>query len=82
MIICSGGGNVENLSLDRGNPPLRWMSYEATQAGLRMISFEASRFHNWEDFNPKPSLQGAWWLLEVLPIRRLSFRDHKHTTFM
>jgi hypothetical protein len=35
----SGGGNVENPSLDRTRPPLRWMIFEASHLGLQFHPF-------------------------------------------
>jgi hypothetical protein len=36
----SGGGNIDNLAMDRSRPPLRWMVFEAGAAGLRTAQFE------------------------------------------
>jgi hypothetical protein len=69
----SGGGNVPNLDLNRFGPSLRWMSYEAIRAGLRMKPFQGS----WQTFQPSSSMNGYWRLLEHFPlpiIRRLSYQ--------
>ncbi|EPQ55050.1 hypothetical protein GLOTRDRAFT_27349, partial [Gloeophyllum trabeum ATCC 11539] len=34
-----GGGNINNIKLNHSGPPFRWMSYEATQAGVRLKPF-------------------------------------------
>lgn len=78
----SGGGNAKNVDLNRGDPPLRWMSYEAVQAGLMMSSFDGSKFEGWDTFKVNRSMTGMWWMLEILPLRRLSYRDDKRSTSM
>jgi hypothetical protein len=70
---ASGGGNVPNLDLNRFGPSLRWMSYEAIRAGLRMKPFQGI----WQTFQPSSSMNGYWRLLEHFPlpiIRRLSYQ--------
>jgi hypothetical protein len=71
--LFSGGGNVPNLDLNRFGPSLRWMSYEAIRAGLRMKPFQGS----WQTFEPSSSMNWYWQLLEHFPlpiIRRLSYQ--------
>ena len=75
----SGGGNDINGDLDRGDPPLRWMSYEATQAGLKINTFEKSKSDSFEE---RSSIRGLWWLFELLPLPHLSYHDATHLTFM
>lgn len=68
--LHSGGGNVANMNLDRSQPPLRWMSYEAALAGLRMLPYTKPR-----DLTPPitihNSLTWTWWLLEILVWRKV-----------
>jgi len=58
------------------------MSYEAIQAGLLMSTFEGSKNEGWDKFQIKLSMRGIWWALELLPLRRLSYRDPRDTTWM
>lgn len=58
------------------------MSYEAVQAGLMMSSFDGSKFEGWDTFKVNRSMTGMWWMLEILPLRRLSYRDDKRSTSM
>lgn len=79
----SGGGNAVNLRMDRGRPPLRWMSYEASSAGLRLATFDkewVSRSDRLED-RVSESLTPIWWPFEVIPWRRLTYRTPGDTTF-
>ena len=70
----SGGGNSRSLSADNNGPPLRWMSYEATSAGLLMNPFQDT--WNLTKFAAvKQSLKGFWRVFEFLPVRRLSYQD-------
>lgn len=70
----SGGGNVTNLSLDRGRPPLRWMASEAAAVGLRLEPFDRDLSFK-EQIEVMESLTWAWWPLEYLPMKRLTFSD-------
>ncbi|VDB86424.1 unnamed protein product [Peniophora sp. CBMAI 1063] len=68
-----GGGNVENRSLDRTRPSLRWMFSEASAAGLHLDPLQLNR-KDVEDIKVNESLTGIfWWLLEYLPLRRLTY---------
>ncbi|KAF9524055.1 hypothetical protein CPB83DRAFT_898202 [Crepidotus variabilis] len=77
-----GGGNVFNASMDRSWPPLRWMVFEAEAVGLRMAKFERE-VRPEEQIEIQESLTGFWWLLEMFPIRRLSFSWDRlnHSTY-
>ncbi|KDR68088.1 hypothetical protein GALMADRAFT_146577 [Galerina marginata CBS 339.88] len=66
-----GGGNAYNASMDRSRPPLRWMVFEAGAQGLRTKRFQRELSFQ-EQVEIKESLTPAWWLLEVLPLRRLT----------
>jgi len=72
-----GGGNVNNETLDRRPPPLRWMVYQAVAAGLRLDTLRTEN----EERHPEmhESLSGIWWTLEVLPIKRLSYKTKDGT---
>ncbi|EEB92389.1 hypothetical protein MPER_09110 [Moniliophthora perniciosa FA553] len=68
-----GGGNIENKGLNNNGPALRWMITEASKAGLLLIPFS----WRWDQVriakNFNESLTGFWKVLEILPIRRLSY---------
>ena len=70
--IFSGGGNVENIGMDRSRPPLRWMVLEAQALGLRTVPFEYELSHA-EQIEIKESLTPIWWLFEILPLKRLTY---------
>ena len=57
----------------RSRPPLRWMAFEAGVLGLRMEKLEAAPPQQ-TPIRIKESLTGFWWLLEFLPIKRLTYR--------
>ena len=65
----SGGGNTVNLELDHFGPSLRWMLYEAIEHGLRVDPYQGG----WSEPNPIDSMTWFWWILEVLPLKRLSY---------
>ncbi|KAJ2929848.1 hypothetical protein H1R20_g7248, partial [Candolleomyces eurysporus] len=67
-----GGGNVQNIGMDRSRPPLRWMASEAEALGLRLEPFERELSSS-EQIEFQESLTGLWHLFEVLPFRRLTF---------
>lgn len=67
-----GGGNIKNPEMNRSDPPLRWMSYEATAAGLRLEPFA----REWElqpKINVHESLAGPWYILECLRLTHLIY---------
>ena len=72
-----GGGNVENVEMDRSRPPLRWMVFEAGAVGLRTAPFERELSAG-EQFDIKESLRGIWWLFEFIPFKRLTFTRQKN----
>ncbi|KAJ2925578.1 hypothetical protein H1R20_g11517, partial [Candolleomyces eurysporus] len=79
-----GGGNVQNIGMDRSRPPLRWMASEAEALGLRLEPFERELSSS-EQIEFQESLTGIWHLFEILPFRRLTFSrssDCKETTRM
>ncbi|KAL4252532.1 hypothetical protein AB1N83_013708 [Pleurotus pulmonarius] len=65
-----GGGSTDNSNLDSFGPALRWMTYEAMEHGLRMRPFSGE----WLNPEPQTSLKGLWYILELLPIRRPSYK--------
>ncbi|KIJ34082.1 hypothetical protein M422DRAFT_233549, partial [Sphaerobolus stellatus SS14] len=67
---------VPNMKLDHFGPALRWMSYEAVHHGLRIQPHRGE----WESIPPNPSLTFVWKIIEVLPLRRLSYKDKETTT--
>ncbi|KJA24886.1 hypothetical protein HYPSUDRAFT_452805, partial [Hypholoma sublateritium FD-334 SS-4] len=69
-----GGGNVENVRMDRSRPPLRWMVFEAGALGLRTAQFKRKLSLDEETkIEVKESLKGFWWFLELLPLKRLTY---------
>ena len=72
MRAFRGGGNVQNTGMDRSRPPLRWMVFEAGAVGLRTALFERE-LSSKEQIEIKESLTGFWWLLEIIPFKRLTF---------
>ncbi|KJA23435.1 hypothetical protein HYPSUDRAFT_137760, partial [Hypholoma sublateritium FD-334 SS-4] len=67
-----GGGNAENRGMDRSRPPLRWMALEAGAAGLRTAGF-SRELSTEEQIEIKESLTRIWWILELLPLKRLTY---------
>lgn len=67
--------------MDQSKPSLRWMSYEAIAAGLRLAPFPV----DWKDKNSKEivheSLSPIWWFLEIFPWKRLTFQNQDDTTY-
>lgn len=58
------------------------MEHEASAAGLRLRPRETGAEWKWEqpaEDEPKESLTKGWWILEWLPIERLSFEDFDST---
>ena len=75
---------MQNLGMDCGRPPLRWMVLEARAFGLRTKPFERELTRH-EQINVSESLSPSWWLLELYPWYRLTYtspNDGKGTTHM
>lgn len=76
-----GGGSTENSALDNNRPSLRWMMQEAVIAGI----YEGPSRHKYSpskhpgDVNI--SLTLPWWILEILPIKRLTYQDEDNMTW-
>jgi hypothetical protein len=76
----SGGSNKKNTEFNNATTPVLWMRDEAIVAGLRL---GISRVElNWMDLQtskPTNSLSLGWWLLVILPFKRLSYKkSSKH----
>ncbi|KAK7051225.1 hypothetical protein VNI00_004725 [Paramarasmius palmivorus] len=72
-----GGGNIENKDMNKNGPALRWMSIEATEAGLLLSSVP----WNQDKSNViNESLTGLWRLLEILPVRRSTYHGKGQIT--
>lgn len=63
--------------LDKFSPALGWMTYEATESGLRMVPFSKG----WQHVNHRASLTKKWKLLELLPLPRLTYKDRDSMTY-
>ncbi|EJD37489.1 WD40 repeat-like protein, partial [Auricularia subglabra TFB-10046 SS5] len=63
-----GGGSTANASLDKFGPALRWMSWEATLAGLLVESPDS-----WEPMSVSISMTTVWRIVECLPIKRMLY---------
>lgn len=75
----SGGGNVDNPEMSRKMPPLRWMVSEAKNAGLCMTEMR-NEFLALEEVAINKSLTRHWRVLEILPLKRLTYRDASDVT--
>ena len=73
----SGGGNAYNVNSQSLGPALRWMSYEAINHGLRMHPFEGT----WKEREINESLTGFWRILELFPLKRLTYNSQNKTTW-
>ncbi|KAK7060115.1 hypothetical protein VNI00_000879 [Paramarasmius palmivorus] len=75
-----GGGNIENRWLNNNGPALRWMTTEASKAGLLLTPFA----WRWDEIKKvkevNESLTGLWRILEILPIKRLSYASKDGVT--
>lgn len=79
----SGGGNIVNVDMDLSAPSLRWMSYQATAAGLHMHPVKGEwAFEAPIAIHESLAWYSAWWLFEIIPWARLTYRDAKDRTFM
>ncbi|KAJ7117550.1 hypothetical protein C8R44DRAFT_790986 [Mycena epipterygia] len=78
-----GGGNEKNETLTNGAVPVLWMGHEALRAGLRLKkSVHGDSDWKWEQLErsePTESLTGLWRFFELLPIKRLSYKDPSMT---
>ena len=58
--------------MDRSTPPLRWMVFEAGEAGLRTALFERKQKEH-KEVKIIESLTWPWRLFEIFPFKRLTF---------
>ncbi|KAJ7469019.1 hypothetical protein FB451DRAFT_368484 [Mycena latifolia] len=78
-----GGGLKNNLDLNLSSVPLLWMENEAASAGLRLRPRKTGGAWNWNDLrNDKTheSLKSLWRPMELLPLKRLSFKNATDVT--
>lgn len=75
---ASGGGNTRNVNLDRGTESLVWMMNEAENAGLKMDSKNLG--YGVRRAEVIESLTGAWWIFEVLPLARVTYKSDRKRT--
>ena len=61
-----------NAGMDRSQPPLRWMVFEAQALSLRMATFECDLSFD-EQIHIKESLTPLWWPLELFFFNRLTY---------
>ncbi|KAF9064616.1 hypothetical protein BDP27DRAFT_1425619 [Rhodocollybia butyracea] len=72
-----GGGNIYNPMSNQFGPAfLHWMTYEALCHHLKMHPFR----DEWKSIQLAESLKGFWKLFEVIPFRRLTYKDQNQTT--
>jgi len=55
------------------------MVLEAEVAGLHTGKF-GRELERYEEIEVKKSLTWEWWLFEIIPFKRLTFKDGKKTT--
>uniref|UniRef100_A0A0W0GDD2 Putative WD40 repeat-like protein n=2 Tax=Moniliophthora roreri TaxID=221103 RepID=A0A0W0GDD2_MONRR len=72
-----GGGNVENKQLKNNGPSLRWMTREAAMTGL-LLNPSSTRWSK-STKQMKESLTLLWRVVEILPIKRLTYKDPERT---
>jgi hypothetical protein len=75
-----GGGNKSNVKLSNAATPALWMGNEAIVAGLRLKPSEV--VWNWRALKNDPvssSINWKCWPLEILPIKRLTYKDETST---
>lgn len=79
--VTSGGGNRRNERLQSGDIPLLWMRSQAITAGLEMVP--ADVMWKIDDLNKRitRSMNPGWWLLELLPLKRLLYYNSDRHTF-
>ncbi|EIM83792.1 uncharacterized protein STEHIDRAFT_62354 [Stereum hirsutum FP-91666 SS1] len=72
-------GTHTDIDLDQNEPPLQWMASEATAVGLKTVSVET---RGEATVVIHESLTCPWWLLEIMPWRRLSYETSKNETMV
>lgn len=80
--MCSGGGNKSNKELNNAAIPVIWMGNEARFSGLRLrpskVQWDWSALSNTK---PTESLNIIWKIIEILPIKRLTYTGGQDTTW-
>lgn len=71
-----GGGAVNNKDLNCFGPALRWMSFEADLAELRLVPAPS----NWMHPTTTNSMTTIWSLVEWLPLKHLTYKNSTQTT--
>ncbi|KAK7025539.1 hypothetical protein VNI00_015892 [Paramarasmius palmivorus] len=74
----TGGGSIENKELKNNGPSLRWMTREAAATGLLLTPSSTKWSKTTKDVHE--SMNALWRILEILPIKRLSYKNGTHTT--
>ncbi|KAJ6622790.1 hypothetical protein B0H10DRAFT_2012898 [Mycena sp. CBHHK59/15] len=72
-----GGGLKKNMDLNLSSVPLLWMENEAIAAGLRLCPRDTGVVWKWKDLRDDKAhdlLKNCWWFLEILPIKRRSYK--------
>ena len=65
-MLCSGGGNIDNIEMNQFGPALRWMHYEGLVFGLLASSFTGT----WPPTEIHNSMSLFYWIQEWLPLKR------------
>ena len=76
----SGGGNRLNPKLQSREIPLLWMRGEASLKGLQLKPSVVMWKVEDLDKPITPPLNLWWWMLEMLPLRRLCYNNTSRTT--
>ncbi|KZP19863.1 hypothetical protein FIBSPDRAFT_743247 [Athelia psychrophila] len=69
-----------NTDLNLGDIPLLWMRNEAIMAGLHLKAADINWKFTDQECDRTPSLGFFWKILELIPIKRLSYKEHHSTT--
>lgn len=69
---------MPNETMNQNQPPRRWMLSEAINAGIRTVPYTTEP--KIKEKTPD-SLKGVWWLFELLPWRRLTYKKAFDSTF-
>ncbi|KAH7924186.1 hypothetical protein BV22DRAFT_526627 [Leucogyrophana mollusca] len=76
-----GGGNRLNEKLQLDTIPLQWMRSEAITAGLRLHPAEITWTLGDLEQGTSNSLTLGWWLLELIPFKRLLYYNSQRHTY-
>ncbi len=80
LIICSGGGNVNNKELNNATIPELWLANQGRQAGLKLTP--SSAIGEWSQLKAtqEGSMGRFWPFYEILPSKHLTYKDTTSTT--